>query len=103
MFEVNVLDVASGLDVEDHGHLRVGVKKDFVGHHQARQSVGGRARRPTHAAAEPHKDWTVGDVAHGDVRDGYIFEHAPIDTFQCETAAVIKNAVVDSYVFESAV
>ena len=60
-------------------------------------------RWPTEARAEADVDRSVGDVAHGEIRDGDVFHEPSVHFLEREAAAIFKHAVRDREVAEAAV
>src|SRR5712691_3414119 len=70
---------------------------------QASQCAYRRAPGTAHATTEPQKEGRVGDVAHGDVGDGNVFEQSTINCLQRQAATIVKDAIRNHDVLEPAV
>src|SRR5579862_7298631 len=89
-------------DSADDGRLRR-IINDHVANADSLHIAHWNPGRSAHTPAQAQKDGCVDNIAHGDVRDGDIFQPAAINRFQGETAAVVKSAVRNRNILKTAV
>src|ERR1043165_1051289 len=91
---LHVFDVVTGNAADDRAVSRIGVIDDDVANDDAPQLAhAGRLCWPTKATAQAQEEGSVADVAHGDIRDGHVFEQTAVNSFESETATIIENTV----------
>src|ERR1035438_2186081 len=99
----DVLDGMTRNPADDGAEPGDGIGTDQVADDDSLEGAHGSARRPAHAAAQAQEDRRAHDIAHRDVRDGYVFQQRAIHGFQGESLTPLENAVRDGDVTEAAI
>src|SRR5664279_2781840 len=102
--DLDVFNEVAGDAAEDGAEARAGVVAvEVCDEYAAQRADLGGLGRPAQPRAEPQEDGATGDVAHGDVADGNIFQQCTIDRLQRDALRALEDAVGDGDVDESAV
>src|SRR5206468_1285656 len=80
--ELHVFDVVARNAAQDGAVARIGVVNNDVGDIDAVDATDLDAFGCAHAAAEARKNGGVGDLTHGDVRDGDVLDAGAVHGFE---------------------
>src|SRR5277367_40833 len=98
MMQVNIADLQIGDwmvgdAADDCRVFRCRVIADDVAEDYPAAVTDRNSSRATHTTAEPNKDRSFGDIAHGDVGEGYVFEQCAVFAFERNAVATFKDTV----------
>src|SRR5208282_2178621 len=103
VIQLDVFDRVAGNAAKDRAQLRIGIRADQIADQHAAQRTDRHASGTAHAAAEAQEDGCRGNVAHGDVGDGDVFQQRAVDGFESESLTGFEDAVGNCDVLEGAV
>src|SRR6266498_534694 len=100
----HVFDWVTGDASNDRSVSRIGVIDDDVADRDTPQSTDfGRLFRSTPTRSQPEEKGRISDIAHHNIIDRYAFEQTAVNRHESEAPGVVKDAIRDCYIPETAV
>src|SRR5262249_60083258 len=103
IIQPNIFDFVTRNTADDRPEAGCCVRADDIADEHTPQLADGHSFRSAHASSQPHEDWSIADVAHGDVRNSYVFKQRPVHRLKRQSAAEVEHAIGNRNVLESAV